>query len=92
VNEEHLETYLPSCNKVVYAVGFQPRQIATHGASLVHYDETNGIIAPGLFGVGIGFPLAVFDPFGRKEFNIGLWKFLKNMERVLPIWREYGLS
>lgn len=88
---EHIDEQLPRCNKAVYAVGFQQRHIPITGVSLTHYDDSNGIIAPGLFGVGIGFPITVLDPFGRKEGNVGLWKFLKNMKRTLPIWQQYRL-
>lgn len=89
--EENLDQYLPSCNKAVYAVGFQQRHTSVLGVSLSHYDVSNGIIAPGIFGVGIGFPVVVTDPFGRQESNVGLWKFLKNMRRTLPLWQRYGL-
>jgi cation diffusion facilitator CzcD-associated flavoprotein CzcO len=88
---EQVDAHLSSCNKAVYAVGFQQRHIAIPGVSLTQYDESNGIIAPGLFGVGIGFPITVYDPFGRKEGNVGLWKFLKNLRRTLPIWQQYDI-
>ena len=88
---EHIDAQLPNCNKVVYAVGFLQRHLPVHGISLSQYDPSNGIIAPGLFGMGIGFPLAVMDPFGRQEWHVGLWKFLKNMRRTLPLWQQYGL-
>lgn len=89
--DEHITEHLPRCNKVVYAVGFQPRHLPVTGVLLGQYDPTNGIIAPGLFGVGIGFPIMVTDPFGRQEWNVGLWKFLKNTRQLLPIWQRYGL-
>jgi cation diffusion facilitator CzcD-associated flavoprotein CzcO len=88
---EHIDEHLSSCNKAVYAVGLQQRHIPIPGVSLSRYDDSNGIIAPGLFGIGIAFPVTVFDPFGRKEGNVGLWKFLKNMKRTLPLWEQYGL-
>lgn len=90
-NKDNIEHHLPGCNKVVYAVGFQQRQMNISGVSLSQYDSSNGIIAPGLFGVGIGFPIKVTDPFGRHENNVGLWKFLKNLRKTLPIWQQYGL-
>ncbi|MCX7124606.1 MAG: NAD(P)-binding domain-containing protein [Gammaproteobacteria bacterium] len=88
---EHIDEHLPNCNKGVYTVGFQSRHISVQGVSLSQYDVSNGIIAPGLFGIGIGFPIEVFDPFGRREANVGVWKFLKNLKRVLPLWLEYPL-
>lgn len=90
-NADNINHHLPLCNKAVYAVGFSPRQLPVSGLSLSQYDESNGIIAPGLFGVGIAFPIAVTDPFGRVERNVGLWKFLKNIRKTLPIWSNYGL-
>lgn len=89
--DEHINQYLPHCNKAIYAVGFQSRSIPVSGVSFAHYDASNGIIAPGLFGIGIGFPVVVTDPLGRQESNVGLWKFLKNARRLLPIWMRYGL-
>jgi len=90
-NADNITHQLPLCNKAAYAVGFSPRQLPVSGLSLSQYDESNGIIAPGLFGTGIAFPIAVTDPFGRVEKNVGLWKFLKNMNKTLPIWAAYGL-
>lgn len=89
--EENLDLHLSACNKAIYAVGFQQRHIPVTGVSLAHYDISNGIIAPGLFGLGIAFPVVVTDPFGRPEANVGLWKFLKNLRRTLPLWERYGL-
>lgn len=86
---ENIEQHLPSCQKAIYATGFTPRHIPVTGVHLNRYDTSNGIIAPGLFGLGIGFPITVTDPLGHKEANVGLWKFLKNMRRVLPIWEKY---
>lgn len=88
---EHIDAYLPLCSKAIYAVGFKPRHIPIRGISLADYDQSNGIIAPGLFGIGIGFPVTVFDPFSRKEANVGVWKFLKNLKRTLPIWQKYDI-
>lgn len=87
----HLKSKLSECNKVVYAVGFEARKTVEtpQFGDLVH-NETNGIIAPGLFGLGIAFPERVEDSFGNIEYNVGLWKFMKYLNRVLPIWLEYA--
>ena len=89
--EKNIEQFLPQCTKAIYAIGFCPRHISIADISLHDYDQSNGIIAPGLFGLGIGFPIIVTDPFGHQEANVGLWKFLKNMRRTLPIWQRYAL-
>lgn len=90
-SKEHIDEHLPNCAQAIFAVGFRSRHIPVTGVSLSAYDTSNGIIAPGLFGMGIGFPMDVTDPFGRREANVGVWKFLKNMRRALPLWQKYTL-
>lgn len=89
-NQEHLESFLPLCNKVVYAVGFERRHlpIISHAGPTEYLQET-GIIAPGLFGLGIAFPEAKLNPFGMLEYRVGLWKFMDYLDRILPIWMRY---
>jgi hypothetical protein len=90
-SEDNVEKALPLCDKVVYAIGFKSR--APHIADFnVHsYDVSNGIIAPGLFGAGIAFPKQVTDPNGNKELNVGLWKFMCDIQQMLPIWFKYNI-
>jgi len=85
--------FLPQCTKVVYGVGFEPRRLRVEGADPTKYDQTNGIIAPGLFGCGIAFPERVVDRAGNVELNVGILKFAKFLNRVVPIWlggKEHG--
>ena len=49
------------------------------------YDTSNEIIAPGLFGVGIGFPLRSVDPLGNSEFNVGMFKFMRDIKNVMSL-------
>ncbi len=82
---------LSLCNKVIYAVGFEKRKLPVleqfeHPA----YDASTGIIAPGLFGVGIAFPQAKFNPLGQLEHRVGLWKFMDYLNSILPIWVKYA--
>lgn len=88
---ENCDSHLPKCTKAIYAVGFERRHLSIPGIDLAQYDVSNGIIAPGLFGAGIGFPLRVTDPLGRQEWNVGVWKFLKNMRKTMPLWLQYDL-
>lgn len=75
------------CNKVVYAVGFEGRKLPVlEQFEKLHYDDKTGIIAPGLFGLGIAFPRAKFDPLGHLELQVGLWKFMDYLNEILPIW------
>ncbi|MFV0821817.1 FAD-dependent oxidoreductase [Legionella micdadei] len=89
-SEPNIARFLPECNKVVYAVGFERRNNIT----IDDYEQTNynhhlGIIGPGLFGLGIGYPELKADPYGSIEWQVGLWKFMVYLNRVMPIWFKY---
>lgn len=83
---ENIERYLPRCSKVIYGVGFEPREIPVHGVDPLRYDQDTGVIAPGLFGCGIAYPKKVIDRAGNVEYDVGLWKFMSHLQRVVPIW------
>ena len=88
---ENIEHYLPQCQKAIYAVGFERRHLPViEDLGKVNYMEECGIIAPGLFGFGIAFPEAKYNPFNILEYRVGLWKFMDYLNRVLPIWMEYA--
>lgn len=90
---ENIETYLPLCNKAVYAVGFERRNsLLVEGFSTLSHNPQNGIIAPGLYGLGIAFPEHKVDPMGGVEHNVGLWKFMDYLNRVMPLWLQDGCS
>lgn len=88
-NEENLARELPHCQKAIGAIGFHRRSMRIPTINPDRYDESNGIIAPGLFGAGIAYPRAISDPNGNKEFNVGLWKFMNDIKKVMPIWLNY---
>ncbi|MGQ3888050.1 FAD/NAD(P)-binding protein [Legionella sp. CNM-1927-20] len=82
--------YLATCDQVVYAVGFERRNTITiNGLSYFPYDPHVGIIAPGVFGLGIAYPELKADPFGIVETQVGLWKFMTYLDKVMPAWLEY---
>ncbi|MDO8953956.1 MAG: pyridine nucleotide-disulfide oxidoreductase [Gammaproteobacteria bacterium] len=87
--QEHLANVLPQCNKAIYATGFEKRHIIVEGLQSLAYNDRNGIIAPGLFGFGIGFPEAKEDPYGTVELRVGLWKFMDYLNRIMPLWVKY---
>lgn len=89
-NQDNLSEILPLCQKAVYAVGFEKRKISIEGLQSLAYNEKSGIIAPGLFGFGIGFPESKEDCFGTVEYRVGLWKFMEYITRVMPVWLKYG--
>ncbi|MDF1796012.1 MAG: FAD-dependent oxidoreductase [Coxiellaceae bacterium] len=83
-DEEHIAEHLSECQQAVYAVGFAPRQI--DGVDCREYDQHTGVIAPGLYGLGIAFPESVTDRVGHRELSVGVWKFNNYAERVIPQW------
>ncbi len=90
VNDANIAEYLPQCNKAVYPIGFKRRAIEVEGLPLdFSYNPHCGIIAPGLFGVGIAFPEAKYDRFHNLEYRVGLWKFMDYLNNILPIWLKY---
>lgn len=89
-NEQTIERFLPECNKAIYAVGFKRRETLTiEGYEHEHYNPHVGIIGPGLFGLGIAYPEIKPDPFGTLESQVGLWKFMVYLNKVLPLWFKY---
>jgi len=89
-NPENIATHLNSCNKAIYAVGFAQRNIDVKGMNKVEHNTHNSIIAPGLFGIGICFPEEVIDRLGNREVNVGLWKFMQYINKIMPIWMGYS--
>lgn len=89
-NEVNLGKYLPACDKAIYAVGFKKRDdiSITHYPDL-HYNPHLGIIAPGLFGLGIAYPELANNPYGSAEYQVGIWKFMAYLHKVLPLWLKY---
>jgi len=90
-NPENIDRHMPACNKAVYPIGFKARFPEVSGVDVSKYDVNTGIIAPGLFGAGIAFPRKIVNPLGGVEFNVGLYKFMNDIRRVIPIWLKYGL-
>ncbi len=90
-SDEHVARYLPDCERVIYTVGFERRQsLKIAGYPSISYDRHTGIIAPGLFGLGIAFPEAHITPLGSISHRVGLWKFMEYLNRILPIWLRYN--
>lgn len=89
-SDPNINQHLANCQRVIYAVGFERRQsLSIKGYPHISYDRHSGIIAPGLFGVGIAFPEAYVTPLGNVAHRVGLWKFLDYINRVMPIWLNY---
>lgn len=89
-SEHNIARFLPECDKVVYAVGFERRNnIVIGDYEHARYNPYVGIIGPGLFGLGIAYPELKADPFGSVESQVGLWKFMVYLDKVMPAWFKY---
>ncbi|WP_454785759.1 FAD-dependent oxidoreductase [Legionella sp. WA2024007413] len=90
VSEPNIVRFLSECDQVVYAVGFEQRKSIVIGD--YEYSRHNpyvGIIGPGLFGLGIAYPETRADMYGNVESQVGLWKFMVYLNKVMPIWLKY---
>lgn len=88
--DEQYSQQLARCNKIIYAIGFAARKINLLGLPDYKHDPYLGIIAPDVFGFGIAHPQLVRNEFGSEEYNVGMFKFVKYIDRVLPIWLNYA--
>ncbi len=89
ITEPNIARFLPECDQAIYAVGFERRNnIILGDYESTQYNPHVGIIGPGLFGLGIAYPELKADPFGSVEAQVGLWKFMLYLNRVLP----FGLN
>ena len=90
-SSEQKDSKLAECNSLVFCIGFE-RKNSIHIPPYKHnlsYNESNGIIAPGLFGVGIAYPYRITDPLGNVEHDVGMNKFMRYLDKVIPIWLQY---
>ena len=85
------EEKLAECDRVVYTVGFERRTLPeTPQWGQLDYNPNNGVLAPGLFGLGIAFPARATDRYGYVEYRVGLKKFIDHLDAVLPLWLRYS--
>ena len=91
VSSPEFEEKIAECDHVVYTIGFERRQLPeTRQWGPLNYNPRNGILAPGLFGLGIAFPEYTEDPYGYGQYRVGLKKFMEYLNSVLPLWMLYG--
>jgi hypothetical protein len=97
--ENVLQKELADATKIIYAVGYSRTplpSISIDGSDVksVDYDKFTGslkFLVNGTtlekrraYGYGIAFPEQVTDREGRVEMNVGLIKFMRYMQRVIP--------
>lgn len=84
----NLLTHIPRCQKAIYAIGFKRRTIQINGLNDdFTYNKETGLIAPGLYGLGIAFPEVIPYTMGRLEYKVSaIWPFAKYLKKIFPIW------
>jgi cation diffusion facilitator CzcD-associated flavoprotein CzcO len=91
VDSPDFDQKLAECDLAVYTVGLERRTLPeTRQWGQLDYNPDNGILAPGLFGVGIAFPARAVDRYGYVEYRVGLKKFMDHLDEVLPLWSRYS--
>lgn len=91
VSSPEFEKKIAECDHVVYTIGFERRKLPqTRQWGPLNYNTRNGILAPGLFGLGIAFPEYAEDPYGYGQYRVGLKKFMEYLNSVIPLWMLYG--
>ena len=82
---------IAACDRVIYTVGFERRTLpVTKQWGQLDYNPVNGILAPGLFGLGVAFPEFATDRYGYGLYRVGLKKFMDHLNAVLPLWLRYA--
>lgn len=89
--EENRKIYLPLCNKIVYAIGYEknPLPVISNNGEIIDevlFDPQTGIIGTRIFGIGLAFPGNYIDPAGNKEQLIGLNSFMRYALQFIPEW------
>lgn len=87
-SDEALKTTLALCTKVIYAIGYDRNDLPLMNGQtpINHYEEKSGVIAPGLFGIGIAFPEKRIDEKGDEAYCIGFDCFMEYAQQIVPYW------
>ncbi|PHQ79446.1 MAG: hypothetical protein COB66_06855, partial [Coxiella sp. (in: Bacteria)] len=83
-----LEHRLAGCNKAIYAIGFQQRSLPIESLTKNYaYDTKTGVIAPGIYGIGIAFPELLPYRHGQTDYpNIAIPAFCERLDNLLDDW------
>ena len=84
--QEARDTYLPECNKIIYAIGYEKNPIPGAQGIDFSFDPQTGIIGTRIFGIGLAFPGEYVDFAGNTEQLIGVNSFMKYAIMVMPEW------
>ncbi len=84
--QENINEYLPLCNKVIYAMGYERNPILVNGSSTYQFDESTGVIEPHLYGIGIAFAPTMKMANGKRVELNGFNTYLKYAQILIPNW------
>jgi len=86
-SHEEINRILPTCTKVIYAVGYEQNLINGLCPDMFkEYNADTSRIGQGLYGLGIAFPERVLDLSGRYEHNVGIFDFINFACRAVELW------
>lgn len=82
---ENTKTMLSTCNKAIYAIGYETNPILVNEVLPVTFDESTGMIDHNLYGIGIAFPPTGIVN-GQKIAKNGLHAYLGYAKKLIPHW------
>lgn len=85
-SQDNLNTYLPCCNKVIYAIGYERNSILVNGKTELSFDINTGIVDHRLYGIGVAFaPFATLENGKTYDLN-GFNTYLGYAKELVPKW------
>ena len=84
---ENLDQFLPLCNKVIYAIGFEKNTLSINGSENWLVDSETGTIAPNLYCIGIACPHLSKSLHGNVAIN-GFNIILSYAKKLIPRWKS----
>lgn len=83
---DNIDIHLPSCTKVIYAIGYEQNAILVNGKNKLAFDEETGIVDHNLFGIGIAFAPTAIQINGSKAALNGFNTYLWYAQKLIPQW------
>lgn len=86
--QENIDSYLPLCNKVIYAIGYERNTLLINGSDEWNPKCDPGIIYPHLYVIGFACPHTVMHRSGQKVAINGFNTYLGYARRLIPLWKS----
>lgn len=85
---ENVDKFLPMCNKVMYAIGYEKNPLCINGRYDWEFDEKTGIIEPNLYGIGIAFAHTITLRNKKKVAINGFGIYISHAHSLIPKWKN----